>query len=250
VVATGLASLYDDQGIQKANFALADLFAAQWTGSQVDMQAKATVTDTLYSRNASALNDLLTGGRTTTFVGKVVPVTVGASGTTLAGVCRDATCSQTYPMYVNNASTGGGRVAYFPAGVDAAYYRYPYPYERVLIKDAVMWAANSVPPVTITGPKSVYVTHFTQNSGKRLVIHLLNTSNSTAIGGLPANGVPLREESVPIYNVQVWFENGVHPTSVMLQPNNTALTLTTSGNRSYVTVSQLQQHLLVVAELP
>lgn len=250
VVATGVTSLYDGQGVQRPDFALSDLFAAQKAGSQTETQSKAVVTDTLYARNTSVLNDFLSGGRTTSFVGKLIPVTVGASGTVLASVCRDITCSLSYPMYINNAATGAGRVAYLPASVDAAYYRYPYPYERVLMQDAVMWAANCVPPVTITAPKSVYVTCFTQNSGTRMLIHLLNTANSTAIGGAPGNEVPLREESVPVQNVRVWFENGLKPTSVMLQPNNTALALTASGARWYVTVSQLPQHLIVVAELP
>ena len=36
---------------------------------------------------------------------------------------------------------GRGRVVYFAGGFDSAYYLYAYPYQRLLIKNAIDWAA-------------------------------------------------------------------------------------------------------------
>ncbi|MFO0884052.1 MAG: hypothetical protein U0894_07695 [Pirellulales bacterium] len=43
---------------------------------------------------------------------------------------------------------GKGRVVYFAGGLDAGYYLYAYPYQRLAIKHAT-WAANTPQPVTV-----------------------------------------------------------------------------------------------------
>ena len=93
------------------------------------------------------------------------------------------------------------------------------------------------------------MTFFTQNSGKRLVVHLLNANNSNAGRGYGANDVPVRDEVVPIHNIEVWFEKAT-PTAVKLQPENLTLTPVTGGGRTKVVVSTLNVHSMVVADIP
>ncbi len=250
LVATGATSLYDEQGVARANYALGDLFKASKTGSKVTVQSRVTLSDTLFSRNSSELGRLLSPtGRTASFAGEVFPAAVTSGGTPLASVCANSGCTSSYPLYVANSNPGGGRVVFLPACIDAGYFKSPYNYEATVLKDAVMWAANCTPPVTIVGPKSLQVTYFTQNNGKRLVIHLLNATISTAGRASATNDVPVRDEVVPLRNIEVWFENAT-PTSVSLQPDNIPLALYQQGGRTRVTVSELRQHSMVVADIP
>ncbi len=48
-----------------------------------------------------------------------------------------------------------GSVVYFAAGLDAGYYSYAYPYQRLTIKHASKWAANDNAPVQVTAPMCV-----------------------------------------------------------------------------------------------
>ncbi len=44
------------------------------------------------------------------------------------------------------------------AGIDAAYYSYSYPYQRLLIQQAIEWAANREAPMKIQAPMCVHAT--------------------------------------------------------------------------------------------
>ena len=250
LVATGAATLYDENGVARADFGLSDLFKVSKSGASASVISRAAVMDTVYARNQNALGKMLSPyGHVTCYTGDVIPVTLLAGGATMATVCSDANCTATYPAYVSNANSGAGRVAYFAAGMDAAFFNYTYPYEGILLRDAVNWAASGVPGVTIVGPKTVQATFFTQNDGKRMVVHLLNATNSRGGHAHPANDVPARDEVVPVYDVEVWFESAA-PTSATLQPEGTTLSLVQDGGRVKVVVPVVNQHSMVVADIP
>ncbi|MEI6913814.1 MAG: alpha-amylase family protein [Armatimonadota bacterium] len=250
LVATGSTSLYDEQGQARSNFALSDVFKASTSGAAIDLVTRSNIGATVYGRNSETLQKQLSPyGNITTFIGKALPVTLLTGGTTMCTVCNNTSCGTLYPSYITSVYSGGARVAYFPAAFDYAYFDYSYPYEGVLLRDAVNWTSNSTPQVTIVGPKSLQVTYFTQNSGKRLVVHLLNAANSRGGHAHPGNDVPLRDEVVPMQNIEVWFE-GVSPTSATLQPENTPLVLDHQGGRTRVVITELQQHSMVVADIP
>lgn len=250
LVATGAASLYDDQGAARADYALSDLFGVSKAGSPVSLETKVTVDGPVFVRNRSALEKMLSPyGHITSYVGSLYPVTLLSGASSMASICSDLACTISYPLYVNNTPSGGGRVAYFPAAIDSAYYRYSYPYEGVLLKDAVTWAASAPPAVRVVGPKTLHASFFAQNSGKRLVIHLLNTTNTRGAHANPAGDVPARDEVAPLYDIEVWFESTT-PSSVTLQPEDLTLVPSYIGGRARVIVSELQQHSMVVADVP
>ena len=76
----------------------------------------------------------------------------------------------------------------------------------------------------------------------------MNATNSRGGHANPAQDVPLRDEIVPLYGIQVWFDAA--PKSVKLQPENISLATFQHGGRTYVNVDGLMQHSMVVADIP
>lgn len=146
---------------------------------------------------------------------------------------------------------GKGRVVYFAAGLDASYYLYSYPYQRLALKHAIIWAANEAPPIQVTAPMCVHSTIMRQSTetGSRLIVHLFNDLNTTAHHALPIDDVPLREETVPIHDIQIAFNADYAVTRVTQQPEGKELPLTKTADGVTVTVPKLEIHTMVVVEL-
>jgi hypothetical protein len=51
---------------------------------------------------------------------------------------------------------GKGRVVYMAAGFDAGDYLYAYPYERLILRNAIEWVAPSPAPVVVEAPMCVH----------------------------------------------------------------------------------------------
>jgi hypothetical protein len=146
---------------------------------------------------------------------------------------------------------GKGQVVYLAAGFDAAYYLYPYPYQRLVLAGAVRWAAGGVlQPVTVQAPMCVHATTVRQRTaaGERLVVHLFNDLNTAGGHAHPADDVPLREEVVPVHDIRVTFQVRDRITKVTLQPEGIDLPVR-AGPGYTVLVSRLTVHSMVVAAL-
>ncbi len=146
---------------------------------------------------------------------------------------------------------GKGRVVYFAAGFDAAYYSYAYPYQRLILRHAIDWAAAAPPPIVVAAPMCVHTTLMRQNEPKsgRLIVHLFNDLNSTAFHAFPNDDVPLREETVPIHDIHVTFAPHYRFRRVHLEPEGRTLDLIHTDAGSSVTVPRLDVHSMVVGEL-
>ena len=146
---------------------------------------------------------------------------------------------------------GKGRVVYLAAGVDAAYWQYPYPYERRVIAAAVRWAASAAAPVRVEAPMCVHATVRRQAhaGGQRLVVHLFNDVNTTGGHALPIDDVPLREETLPVHGIRVAFSPGMKVARAHLEPGHAALEIEDRGSGPEVIVPRLDVHAMVVAEL-
>jgi hypothetical protein len=146
---------------------------------------------------------------------------------------------------------GQGRVVYLAAGLDAAYYLYAYPYQRVLLADAIRWAAPTAPPIAVDAPMCVHATVMRQSTAHRdrLIVHLYNDANTTAFHALPNDDVPLREEVLPIHDLGVTFRSDYRIGSVRLEPAGQNLPVQTTPAGHQVHVPHLGVHAMVVAEL-
>ncbi len=140
-------------------------------------------------------------------------------------------------------------MVYLAAGFDSAYYLYPYPYQRLVLAQAIRWVAPEPPMIVVDAPMCVHSTFYRQKQkGERLTVHLHNDLNSTANHAKPDDDVPLRDEIIPIYDIKVTFK-GYNISRVHLEPEGTDLKISSEGGTTQVTVPKLLIHSIVVAEL-
>ena len=149
---------------------------------------------------------------------------------------------------------GQGKVVYLAGGLDAGYYLYAYPYQRLVLVEAMKWAASDLQPVVVKAPMCVHSTVMRQTKKssegmERLVVHLFSDLNTTGNHAFPADDVPLREEVVPIHDIAVKFASGYRIRRLHLEPEGTDLKPTKSDSGTTVVVPRLDVHAMVVAEL-
>lgn len=274
VVASLDASLFDGTGDPRPNFALADVFGVDYRGLPETAPAKKDDLDENFARalppdywekRRGVFDARLTPGSflaagklagyvgldPVTFRGPAVRVRPRAGATVAATLGPKGGPGETFPAVVTNRF-GAGRAVYLGAGFDAAYYLYPYPYQRLILREAVRWAAGDVPqPVTVEAPMCVHATPLRQRvgTGDRLVVHLFNDLNTTAGHAHPADDVPLREEVVPIPDVRVTIRVPEGVTRVRLEPDGLDLPTAAAGGGVTVVVPRLEVHAMVVADL-
>jgi hypothetical protein len=265
------ASLCDEFGNARDDFALADVFGVDYRGIP-QTSATATEIDANFARNLTteywekrkgvwdftpqsgdvfdtpAMRDLLARS-SVTFKGPVVRTAPRPSAKALGTVAlKGEAAADKLPAAVLN-SFGKGRSIYFGAGFDSAHYLYSYPYQRVLLRQAVDAVAPSPAPITVEAPMCVHAVSMRQKrDGERLIVHLYNDVNTTAFHALPNDDVPLREEVIPIHDIRVAFR-GYDLGRISLQPGNTELQPREIPGGVEVTVPKLDIHRMVVAEL-
>ncbi len=179
---------------------------------------------------------------------------------------------------------GKGRVVYMASAIDAALWSYAYPYQRRLLTRAIEWGANSPFPITIHAPMCVQTTFFEQSlsntgikstpnanhatpqrptpnapfSAQRLnastpnaqiVIHLYNALNTTANHGLPAMDIPLREETIPIHDIQIRL-SGITAKRVHVEPGNITPKVhkDRDGKTTVIDLPPLETHAMLIIE--
>jgi hypothetical protein len=259
LVATYESSRYDEWGKARPNFALADLFAASYQGrtktagpSRIGFASTSSpVTDD------ARIRGLMGNQGKTTYWGRFARASVTPSddtqtiaplsGTEVLGGGKDSATRWT-PLLLTQHKRG--RVAYFPAAIDDAYWDAGYPYQRLLIGNAVRWAAGREPAVEVTAPLCVAAGFLTKARGnaRQTIVHLLNDiDTTTGHGSKEEKQFAIREEVVPIAGVKVAL-SGPRPSRVYLVPGHARLEVQAKGPAWEVTIPRLNLHAAVVAE--
>ena len=275
LVASLDTSLFDEFGDPRNNFSLADVFGVDYRGLPKATQVPERDLDINFARSIgpdywekrksvfdfrqeteSFLNrgkmQSLVGSDPVTFKGPAVQVAVSHSDVKVVGTLTDKAGghSPVLPGIVSRMF-GKGRVVYFAGGLDAGYYLYAYPYQRLVLKNAFDWAANAPPPVSIVAPMCVHSTVMRQRKGddERLIVHLYNDLNTTSAHAFPNDDVPLREEVVPITGIRVTFGPGYQLRRVQLEPEGIILETQRATEGTTVIVPRLEVHTMVVGDL-
>ncbi|MDP9051731.1 MAG: Tat pathway signal protein, partial [Acidobacteriota bacterium] len=207
LVATDETSLYDEYGDRRPDFALGDLFGAQYTGRRVGPR-NASATDHSYLRLTPDVGQDVDGPRHRDEPAKSAarhPTLRGFEGTnilTFGGVlhevkpAQDSTVLLTFvPVSPTNPPENswmrtprtqipglivreqkGARIAYLPADIDRRYEQGNIPDHGDLLKNVVHWAAKDTIPLEVKGPGLIDCHLYRQQD--RLVLHLVNLTSA------------------------------------------------------------------------
>lgn len=230
LVVTGQSSLYDEWGMRRADFALADVLGVHTTDSQLGSRPLSGINWVDYSshsylRLSPELRAQVDGPKS----GEEPPIT-GTRHETLAGfdetdiisfggrlevvqVDEEATVPLTlipafpihppefvwmrepvtdYAALVLRTMVTGSRIAYFPADIDRLFAQQNQPDHGDLLANVVRWATQDQIPLRVDGPGFIDC-HLYQQPG-RMVLHLVNLTGTDQL--------PLHEH-VPVGPFQV-----------------------------------------------
>lgn len=273
LVATLDTSLYDEFGVPRKNFGLAEVLGVDYAGLATGVPAGKPDLDINFAKSIGpdyfdkrknvfdlrlAPDSVLLQGKMKTYIaaepvtfkGPAIQVRPNRADLKTQATLRTKTADATDLPAIVSGQYGKGRVIYFAGALDAAYYLYAYPYQRLAIKDAIHWAASEPMPVKVEAPMCVHATAMRQTKdGERLIVHLYNDLNTTAHHALPVDDVPLREEVVPIHDIRIRFNTKYPIGEVKLQPGGIKLPVAREGDEITVIVPKLEVHAMVVAEL-
>ena len=250
LVATFASSLFDESGVRRGDFGLADVFG-------VSLAGRGTIVDgPMHNSYLNLETDPATGRRH--------PILAGLEGTPriINGVFRldvrsaqpapspltlipqypDLPMEDVYPRVPHTdtpavylSDRGRGRVVYFPWDIDRTFWDVLATDHLLLLKNAVAWAANEPPVVEVDGPGVLDVTVWRQRAST--TIHLVNLTNPMMMKG------PLRE-AIPVgpLMVRMRLPEGRRPSKVTLLTAGTRATPTIEGNVMSVRVPSVAVH--------
>jgi hypothetical protein len=210
LIATGVTSLYNESGEPRADFGLADLFGAHFTGKPDDWRTWATQSQHTYLRLTPELRAGVWGPETgdeprvtgqrhrvlrgfeetdiLPFGGTVGPLKLDS------GVTVPLTFVPPFPVFPPETSwmrqpktdipglVMKGRVAFLPADIDRRYSREGLPDYAALLENVVRWAANDEIPLKVEGRGLFDCNLYTQSG--RVIAHIVNL---TATGRMPVS---------------------------------------------------------------
>jgi hypothetical protein len=222
VVATYETSLYDELGVRRADFGLANLFGVSYGGRLEGPMKNSYLTinkDPSTGQFHPLLGGLEDATRIINGVNRVIvkpaapdaysPLTVVPSYPDLPMEEVFFRPAKTVEAGVFLRQVGRGRVVYFPWDLDRTFWDVLDVDHGKLIRNAVLWATNAHPPVSVKGPGIVDVTVWTQKQS--MTVHLVNLTNPMMMKG------PLREiVPIPAQQVRVHVPSGRIVTAVRL----------------------------------
>ena len=190
LVASLDTSLCNEFGDTRTDFGLADVLGVNYRGLPTIGAAPAEL-DVNFARNlgpeywekrksvwdlqrapdspldSPKLQELI-GKDVVNFKGQAVRVAAGADSQAIATLApKPDAKGETVPAIVTH-TFGKGRVVYFAAGLDGANYLYAYPYHRVLLRNAIDWAAIHRPRRSRSKrPMCVHAVAMRRDQGRR-----------------------------------------------------------------------------------
>ncbi len=252
LLATFETSLYDEAGAPRKDFGLRDVLGVSFDG-QVDrrMQNSYLALDAEARRTHPLLRGLQDAPRIINSVQRVRVRPRGEfpSPVTLIPSYPDLPMEHVFPRVEKTAERqvylreqGTSRIVYFPGDLDRTFWEVLAPDHGRLLANAVQWAANEAPPVTVTGPGLFDVTAWRQKDS--LTVHLVNLTNAMAMKG------PVREfVAVGPMTVTVRLPAGARARGVRLLVAETQPKAEETGGAVTVVVPAVRDHEVVAVDL-
>ncbi len=254
LLATFASSLYDEQGRQRRDFGLADVFGVRF-GGRID--------GPMHNSYLSLDADPATGRRHPVLAGlddapriingvfrlEVTPTGDFASPITLIPSYPDLPMEDVYPRVPHTdireiylRQQGASRVAYVPWDITRTFWEVMAVDHGRLLQNVVRWTANEAPPADVTGPGLVDVTVWRQRAS--LTVHLVNLTNPMMMKG------PLRDVyPVGPLRVRVRLPPGARARRVRLLTAGTTPRTELVPDAVVVTVPSVAIHEVVAIDL-
>lgn len=255
LIASYETSLCDQWGAARKDFGLADLLGVTFKG-RVDGPMRNSYlrleTDPATGKRHPLLDGLEDASR---IINGVSRVEVAATADfphpalTLIPSYPDLPMEKVYPRVpetdipqVYSRQLGKSRVVYFPWDIDRTFWEVLSPDHLKLLRNAVVWATDEEPPVTVTGPGLLDVTVWQQKDS--VTVHLVNLTNPMMMKGPLRELIPVGEQ-----HVRVRLSEGRQARGVRLLAADRVLPVDQSGSHLTVAVPSVLDHEVVAIDL-
>ena len=254
LLATFESSLYDEQGKQRSDFGLADLFGVSYKqGVEGPMQnsylrLKAEAATNKFHPILDGLEDaprIING----IYNVKVSPGSYPfPSPVTLIPTYPDLPMEDVYSRIPDTdirevylRETDKGRVAYIPWDIDRSFWKFMALDHSKLLNNTIRWALNEEPIVTVKGPGLIEVTAWRQK--KSMTVHLVNLTNPMMLKGPFRELIPVKAD----LDIKIPLNTRVTGVQLLLGEEKPVYTIK-NGNLT-LTVPQILDHEIVAIDL-
>jgi hypothetical protein len=207
LIATYETSLYDEWGVRRENFGLADLFGVSWSGRiEGPMQNSYLQLEHETAPHHPLLKGLEDAPRIVNGVSRVVVEPrekFEPSPLTMIPSYPDLPMEKVYPRQAKTDVAGvylrevsAGRVAYLPVDLDRTFWEVLCADHFKILRNTVEWATHEKPMVEVAGSGFVEVTAWRNRDS--ITIHLVNLSNPMAMKGPYRDFIPIGEQKVTV----------------------------------------------------
>ncbi len=270
VIATHETSLRDELGVRRKNFGLAELFGVNFAGRvEPRMQNAYLRLEHETAHHHPLLRGLEDAPRIIHGVARVEVeprATFPPMPLTLIPSYPDLPMEKVYPrvektdtaqVFLRELDGQGansnpkaeiqnprlrGRVIYFPWDIDRTFWELLAVDHFKLLRNAVEWATNEEPPVTVTGPGILDVTAWRQKNS--LTVHLVNLTNPMLMKGPVRELIPVGEQKV-----RVRLPTGARVGRVHLLAAEKTPLVQRNGPELTITVPSVLDHEVVAIDL-
>jgi len=255
LVATYETSLYNEMGARRPDFGLRDLFGVAFRGPVEGPMQNSYLRlehDPATGRQHPLLAGLEDAPRIVNGVWRLGVEAIEkapAPPLTLIPSYPDLPMEKVYPRVARTdipgvylREFGQGRVVYFPWDIDRVFWEVLCVDHGKLLRNAVAWATNEEPPVTVTGPGVLDVAVWRQKNS--MTVHLVNLTNPMMMKG------PLRE-LLPIgpQKVRLRLPSGARPRRARLLIANETPPWSLSNGGLELSVRAILDHEVVAIDL-
>ena len=255
LIATYETSLYDEWGGKRKEFGLADLFGVSFKGRIAGPMQNSYLrleTEPATGKRHPLLAGLEDASRIINGV-RCVEVQATASfpnpPLTLIPSYPDLPMEKVYPRVLKTdvpevylRESGAGRVVYFPWDIDRTFWEVLCVDHLKLLRNAVLWATNEEPLVTVSGPGVLDVTVWRQE--RSMTIHLVNLTNPMMMKGPLRELLPVGEQKV-----RVRLPEGARAKKVQLLAQAKTPRTQRAGQYLTITVPSILDHEVVAIDL-
>jgi hypothetical protein len=253
LIATFETSLYKEDGSPRGDFGLADIFGVSFN-NKVEGPMRNSYLKLKADPAAKTFHPVLKGMEdayriiNTIYQVNVTPKGDFPSPVTLIPTYPDLPMEDVYPRVEDTGTrgiflreVGKGRVVYIPGDLDRSFWQIMNIDHGRLLGNAVNWALNEEPVVSVQGPGVVDVSAWRQKSS--MTVHLVNLTNPMMMKG------PFRELIPVEATVSIKAPAGVKVSAVRLVMADRIPAFEVSNGRIKVTVPKIVDHEIIALDL-